>query len=563
MFIFAQNQRKCAMKKENFIKLYEDSFKNNFDLPALNDYGTQDAFTYGELAKEIEKLHILFAECKIQKGDKISVIGKNTTRWCIAYLATVTYGAVIVPILQDFNPNDVHHIVNHSESVLLFSSDQIWETLENEKLPKIKGSLSLTDFGIQYQKEGENLQTLTEQLENKFKEKYPNGFKPEDIKYTDISNDATVVLNYTSGTTGFSKGVMISGNNLSGNMTFAHEYIYLRRHDRMLSFLPLAHTYGSAFEFLYALSEGCDITLLGKIPSPKILLKAFQDVKPSLVIAVPLIIEKIYRKTILPVLEKKTTRLILKVPGLNSFFYSQIRKKLTDAFGGHFRQVIVGGAPLNNEVEDFLLKIKFPISVGYGMTECAPLISFSPCPVFVPHSCGKVLDCMEVRIDSSDPRQIAGEIQTKGQNVMLGYYKNDEATKDVFTEDGWLKTGDLGTIDQNNNIFIRGRLKSMILGASGQNIYPEEIEAKLENLPFVSESLVVERAQKLVALVYSDHEALKEAGISQSELDTIMEANKENLNNMVAGYEKISKIELVSSEFEKTPKKSIKRYLYQ
>ena len=550
------------MTKENFIKLYEGSFRENFELPALTDYGTGTKFTYGELAREIEKLHILFSECKISKGDKIAVIGKNTSRWCIAYMATVTYGAIVVPILQDFSPNDVHHIINHSESVLLFASDMIWDTLEEEKLPELRGALSLTDFGALYQKDGEDLYTFTKKLESKFKDKYPKGFDAENIRYPDLSNDKVLVLNYTSGTTGFSKGVMITGNNLSGNMTFAATDINLKKGDRMLSFLPLAHTYGAAFEFLYSLSAGCDITLLGKAPSPKILLKAFEEVKPVLIIAVPLILEKIYRKMILPILGRKTMRLALNIPFLDNQIYSQIRKKLINALGGRFSQVIVGGAPFNSEVEEFLLKIKFPVSVGYGMTECAPLISFSLYPDFVPHSCGKILSSMEVRIDSEDPYNVAGEIQVRGQNVMLGYYKNKEATKNVFTEDGWLKTGDLGTIDKNNNIFIRGRSKSMILGASGQNIYPEEIEAKLDNLPFILESLVVERNGKLIALVYPDYDAVDGTGITDQDLKLIMNENKDILNKMVASYEKIAEIQLYPDEFEKTPKKSIKRYLY-
>jgi len=551
------------MKNENFIKLYEESFKSNFNYPAFTDYGTNISFTYGETAKEIEKLHILFEECKIRRGDKIALIGKNTARWCIAYMASVTYGAVIVPILQDFSPNDVHHIVNHSESVLLFSSDVTWESLEEEKLPDLRGVISLTNFGLLYQKDGEILNTLAANLENKFQEKYPTGFGPENIRYTELSNDKVLVLNYTSGTTGFSKGVMITGSNLSGNMTFAHENFRLRQKDKMLSFLPLAHTYGSAFEFLYALSEGCDITLLGKTPSPKILLKAFEEIKPALILSVPLILEKIYKKMILPTLAKRSMRLALSVPFLDTRIYAQIRKKLVDAFGGRFSQIVIGGAPLNAEVEDFLLKIKFPVTVGYGMTECAPLISFALCATYVPHSCGKILDCMEVRIDSENPYNIAGEIQVRGQNVMKGYYKNEEATKSIFTEDGWLKTGDLGTIDENNNIFIRGRSKSMILSASGQNIYPEEIEAKLNNLPFVMESLVVERNSKLVALVYPDYDAIDSTGMSEEDLRKILNQNKEVLNNMVASYEKVAEIQLYPNEFEKTPKKSIKRYLYK
>lgn len=550
------------MHKENFIKLYERSFRENFDYPALNDYGTDTRFTYGEVAREVEKLHLLFEEYQIKQGDKIALIGKNTSRWCIAYIATVTYGAIIVPILQDFSTNDMHHIVNHSGSILLFVSDSIWESLEEEKLPGLQGILSLTDFTPHYRKdEAGGILSLGE-LEEKLRTRYPDGFQATDIRYADLPDDRVLVLNYTSGTTGFSKGVMITGGNLSGNMTFAHEVISLKRGDRMLSFLPLAHTYGAAFEFLYSLTEGCDITLLGKTPAPKILIQAFADVKPSIVISVPLILEKIYRKMILPILGKKAIRWVLAVPLLDTRIYAQIRKKLVDAFGGNLRQVIIGGAPFNSEVEDFLLKIKFPVSVGYGMTECAPLISFSPCRDFVPNSCGKVLNCMQVRIDSEDPYQVAGEIQVKGQNVMAGYYKNEEATKEAFTDDGWLKTGDLGTIDRNYNIFIRGRSKSMILGASGQNIYPEEIEAKLDNMPFVLESLVVERRGKLIALVYPDYDAVDRMGISADNLPLIMAENRETLNKMVASYEKIGDIQLYPHEFEKTPKKSIKRYLY-
>jgi len=550
-------------EKENFIKLYEDSFRKNFELQGLSDYETNIRFRYGEIASEIAKLHIFFDECKIQQGDKIALVGKNTSRWCIAYMASVTYGAVIVPILQDFNPNDIHHIINHSESVLLFVSDQIWETLEEEKLPEIKGALSLTNYSLLYQRDGEELNIVINKLDELFREKYPNGFKPEHINYVNKSDDETVVLNYTSGTTGFSKGVIITGANLSGNMTFAHDYIRLRTGDKMLSFLPLAHTYGAAFEFLYSLTEGCDITLLGKTPAPKILMKAFDEVKPALIIAVPLILEKIYRKMIIPLIGKKTMRWVLSIPLLDTQIYAKIRKRLMDAMGGQFRQVIIGGAPFNSEVEDFLLKIKFPVSVGYGMTECAPLISFTPCPDFVPHSCGKVLDCMEIRIDSEDPYNVAGEIQVKGQNVMKGYYKNEKATQETFTEDGWLKTGDLGTIDRNKNIFIRGRSKSMILGASGQNIYPEEIEAKLDNLPFVMESLVIEKNGKLIALVYPDYDAVDDTGTSHDNLNLIMEENKKILNTMVASFEKIAEIQLYPNEFEKTPKKSIKRYLYR
>lgn len=550
------------MEKTTFIKLYEKSFRENFDFPAMTDYGSGKTFTYGEVAGEIAKLHILFKECKINPGDKISVIGKNSSRWCIAHLATVTYGAIIVPILHDFNTNDVQHIINHSDSVLLFASDMLWETLSEEGLSGLKGIISLTDFRLLSQREGENLDNILTRLDERFAEKYPKGFSPDDINYSSQSDDEMVVLNYTSGTTGFSKGVMILGRNLSGNMEFAHNHIGLKRGDRMLSFLPLAHTYGAAFDFLYALTAGVDVTFLGKTPAPKVLLKAFEEVQPEIIISVPLIFEKIYKNMIIPTLNKRPVSWALSVPLLDTRIYSQIRKKLIQALGGKVRQVIVGGAPFNSEVEDFLLKIKFPISVGYGMTECAPLISFSLYSDFVPHSCGKVLSCMEARIDSEDPETIAGEIQVRGQNVMDGYYKNEVATKEAFTDDGWLKTGDLGTLDKNNNLFIRGRSKSMILGSSGQNIYPEEIEAKLNNLPFVMESLVKEKKRRLIALVYPDYDAVDESGLSHDDLALIMEENKATLNKSVASYEKIAEIQLFPNEFEKTPKKSIKRYLY-
>ncbi|GHT54094.1 long-chain-fatty-acid--CoA ligase [Bacteroidia bacterium] len=550
------------MEKMTFIKLYEKSFRKNFDFPAMTDYGSGKTFTYGEVAKEIAKLHILFKECKINPGDKISVIGKNSCRWCIAHLATVTYGAIIVPILHDFNASDVQHIINHSDSTLLFAADTIWETLTEEGLPGVKGIISLTDFRLLSQREDEHLDELIAGLDKKFADRYPHGFGPDDINYSSQPDDEMVVLNYTSGTTGFSKGVMILGRNLSGNMEFAHNYIGLKRGDRMLSFLPLAHTYGAAFDFLYALTEGVNVTFLGKTPAPKVLLKAFEEVQPEIIISVPLIFEKIYKNMIIPTLNKKPISWALSFPLLDTQIYAQIRKKLIHALGGKARQVIVGGAPFNSEVEDFLLKIKFPISVGYGMTECAPLISFSLCADFVPHSCGKVLSCMEARIDSEDPETIAGEIQVRGQNVMAGYYKNEAATKEAFTDDGWLKTGDLGTLDKNNNLFIRGRSKSMILGPSGQNIYPEEIEAKLNNLPFVTESLVVEKNRRLIALVYPDYDAVDESGLSHDDLALIMEENKATLNKSVASYEKIAEIQLFPNEFEKTPKKSIKRYLY-
>ena len=551
------------MIKENFIKIYEESFKENWALPALTDYGKSKTFTFGGVATEIARIHLLFHECQVRRGDKIALIGKDSSRWCIAYMAVVTYGAIIVPILQDFNPNDVHHIINHSESVFLFVSDRIWDSLEEDKIEEVRGVFSLSDYRCLHQRDGENIQKLMKSLDEKMTEKYPDGFTQEDIKYAELDNDKVVEINYTSGTTGFSKGVMLTGNNLAGNVTYARTLDLLFRGERELCFLPLAHAYSCAFNLLVPMAFGVHVYLLGKVPSPKILLKAFEEVKPNLILMVPLILEKIYKKMILPQLNKRTLKLALNIPLLDSRIYAQIRKHLVDALGGRFREVIVGGAAMNQEVTDFLYKIKFPFTIGYGMTECGPLISYDHNNEYVPGSCGQILKgIMKVRIDSEDPYNKVGEIQVSGENVMKGYYKNDEATQNVFTEDGWLRTGDLGTIDHDNRIFIRGRSKTMILGASGQNIYPEEIESKLNNLPFVMESLVVEKNGKLIGMVYPDYDTVDSTGISHTDLPVIMEQNRIELNKLLAPYETISEIQLYPTEFEKTPKKSIKRYLY-
>ena len=551
------------MIKENFIKIYEESFKENWALPALTDYGKGKTFTFGDVATEIARIHLLFHECQVRRGDKIALIGKDSSRWCIAYMAVVTYGAIIVPILQDFNPNDVHHIINHSESVFLFVSDRIWDSLVEDKIEEVRGVFSLSDYRCLHQRDGENIQKLMKSLDEKMTEKYPDGFTQEDIKYAELDNDKVVEINYTSGTTGFSKGVMLTGNNLAGNVTYARTLDLLFRGERELCFLPLAHAYSCAFNLLVPMAFGVHVYLLGKVPSPKILLKAFEEVKPNLILMVPLILEKIYKKMILPQLNKRTLKLALNIPLLDSRIYAQIRKHLVDALGGRFREVIVGGAAMNQEVTDFLYKIKFPFTIGYGMTECGPLISYDHNNEYVPGSCGQILKgIMKVRIDSEDPYNKVGEIQVSGENVMKGYYKNDEATQNVFTEDGWLRTGDLGTIDHDNRIFIRGRSKTMILGASGQNIYPEEIESKLNNLPFVMESLVVEKNGKLIGMVYPDYDTVDSTGISHTDLPVIMEQNRIELNKLLAPYETISEIQLYPTEFEKTPKKSIKRYLY-
>lgn len=552
------------MIQENFIKIYEKSFQENWDLPALTDYVEQKTLTFADVAKEIARFHILFRECQIRRGDKIALIGRDCANWCVVYMAVVTYGAIIVPILPDFNPNDVHHIINHSESVFLFVSDRIWDTLEEEKISEIRGVFSLTDFRCLHQRDGENIQKLLKELDSRFTEEYPNGFTRENIRYADLDNDKVVLLNYTSGTTGFSKGVMLTGNNLAGNVTYARTLDVLFRGERELCFLPLAHAYSCAFNFLVPMAFGAHVFLLGKLPSPKILLKAFEEVKPNLILTVPLILEKIYKKMIAPQLNKRTMKLAMSVPLLNDRIYAQINKKLTNALGGRFREVIVGGAAMNQEVADFLYKIKFPYTIGYGMTECGPLISYDNHKEYVPTSCGQILKgIMEVRIDSEDPYNKVGEIQVRGENVMKGYYKNEEATRNVFTDDGWLKTGDLGTIDVNKRIYIRGRSKTMILSSNGQNIYPEEIEAKLNNLPFVLESLVVEREGKLVGLVYPDYDTVDSTGIRHEDLPAIMEQNRKDLNKLLAPYEAVTSIILYPTEFEKTPKRSIKRYLYE
>ncbi|MBK5721639.1 AMP-binding protein [Dysgonomonas sp. Marseille-P4677] len=553
------------MIDKNLIELYADSFKNNWDLKGLSDYSEKKTLYYKDIAREIARIHILLDDAKIKKGDKIALIGKNNIPWCVTYLAVITYGGVIVPILQDFHADSVQHIINHSESVLLFTSTQIWDSLDEDHLPRIRGVFSINDFKLSclHEQKGEKLSLTVDNLDEKMDNKYPDGYKQSDINYTKVDNSELVLINYTSGTTGFSKGVMLTANNLAGNVTHAHHLKLLFKGQNIVSFLPLAHAYGCAFEFLYSLTEGSHTTLLGKAPSPKILAEAFAEIKPHLIISVPLVIEKIYKKSILPKIEKPAIKMALKIPIVKDQIYAKIRKGLMEGLGGNFHEVIIGGAALNKDVEAFLYKIKFPFTVGYGMTECAPLISYAHNYDFIPTSCGKILDnIMEVKIDSDDPYNIVGEIQVRGENVMKGYYKNEEATQAAFTSDGWLKTGDLGTIDKDNRIYIRGRSKTMLLGPNGQNIFPEEIEARLNNMPFVLESLVVERNGKLVALAHPDYETMDAAQIDQEMLPAIMEENRQNLNKQLASYENITAIQIYPSEFEKTPKKSIKRYLY-
>ena len=558
------------MLEQNLIKLYEQSFRDNREMSALTDYFKGESFSYYEIAKEVAKLHLMFKEAGIERGDKIALIGRNNTRWCISYIATITYGAVIVPILQDFNPNDVINIINHSESKLLFLGDNFWDDIEGDQIPAIDAVFSLTDYHVIYEKEGDKLTNYMKNILQNYREAYPRGFSIDDIKYADIPNDEVCLLNYTSGTTGSSKGVMLTVNNLTGNVIFAKNMKnpdtgdhYFRKGARTLSFLPLAHAYGCTFDFLSPLACGGHITLLGRIPSPKILVEAMKTTRPTVVCSVPLILEKVYRKSILPMLEKGPMSIAMRIPLLNTAIYSTIKSRLMEQFGGCIEIFIVGGAALNQETEDFLRKIKFPITVGYGMTECAPLISFELPQYFKLGSCGRILDgLLEARIESRDPQNIPGELLVRGEHVMKGYYKNDSATQAVLTEDGWLHTGDMCTMDSDRTIYIRGRCKTMILSGSGQNIYPEEIEERLNNLYMVAESLVIENNGRLTALVVPDYELANAEGVNLDNLQEIMDENLKQLNTMVASYEKVANIVIHREEFVKTPKRSIKRYLY-
>lgn len=548
---------------DNFVEIYQRSIRENWDRDALSDYFKNETLKYSDLAREIIKLHLLFAECKIKAGDRIAIIGRNNIRWCVSFLATTTYGAVAVPILQDFNSNDIQHILIHSESIMLFVGDQYWDVIDTEQLPDIRAVLSLTNFNCLYKKNSSHRLELY-CSEQRIHRRFPRGLTPNDLCFPKVANDRLMELNYTSGTTGFSKGVMLTGENLAGNLKFGEQIRVHFPGSRALSFLPLAHAYGCMFEFLYPLAMGAHVTLLGKIPSPKILIEAMDKVKPNVIFCVPMIIEKMYKKQIMPILEKSITKFVLKIPIIDQAMYGIICAKMVEAFGGHFDQLIIGGAALNPEVEEFLRRIKFPFTVGYGMTEAAPLISYAPPEEFKEGSCGRILEgLMEVTVDSPDPQRIVGEILVRGRHVMKGYYKNPEATSSALDDQGWLHTGDLGTVDEDGTIYIRGRSKSMILGASGQNIFPEEIESKLNNLPCVMESLVVDRKGRLVALVYPDYELAELFGAdNQQKLEKVMKENLETLNQMVAPYERIAEIALYPTEFEKTPKRSIKRYLY-
>ena len=550
--------------EENLIKIYENSFRRNWDLDAVTDYGTTVTLTYGQIAERIAYLHLLFERVGIEMGDRIAVMGKNNSNWVTTYLATVTYGAVIVPILQDFKANDAIHIINHSESKLLFITDQIWENIDVEQVPDLQAVISLNTMDLITAGLPKTQAVDKMTIEELFAEKYPDGFTKDDVKYAERSNAELASINYTSGTTGFSKGVMTPMNALAGNVLFGFKTGLVFPGCRHVAFLPLAHAYGCAFDFLACLAAGGHTYLIGRTPSAKILLKAFADVKPTVILSVPLILEKIYKKMIQPQISKTPVSWVLKVPLLDQVVLGKIREKLMEAFGGEFKEVIIGGAPLNAEVEAFLRRIKFPLTIGYGMTETAPLISFTHWEEFRAQSCGQVLKgYMEARIADANSAGV-GEIQVRGEHVMVGYYKNEDATAQSFTEDGWLRTGDLGTIDEDGFIYIKGRCKTMLLGPSGQNIYPEEIEAKINNMPYVLESLVLQKDDtKLVALVCPDFEAVDADKLTQEQLEAVMEENRKLVNAELAAYEQINTIKLYAHEFEKTPKKSIKRFLYE
>lgn len=558
------------MNHQPLLQIYSQSFRDNFNDPCLTEYTSGKTITYGEMARQIARIHIFFQKAGIKQGDRIALLGKNTPNWVITFMATLTYGAVVVPILNDFNSHDCSHIINHSGSVLLFIGDHNWETLDFQTVPKVKAAVALESLKILAEHPDEDsksdapLEKIRTRISRYFRQQYPNGFQPEDIVYPEIDQDQIALINYTSGTTGFSKGVMLSLRSLWGNTTFGIDSKLHYKGSRALSFLPLAHAYGCAFDMMVPLAVGTHVTLLGRAPTPMILMKAFAEVRPSLIICVPLILEKIYKKMIVPAISSTSMRWALAIPFLDRAIYPRIRAKLVKAFGGEFEEVIVGGAPLNAEVEDFLHRIHFPFTVGYGMTECGPLISYTPWREFIPGSSGHVLDgYMEAKIQSQKEGE-PGEILVRGTNRMSGYYRKPDITAETIDEDGWLHTGDMGTLggDDGKTIFIRGRYKTMILSATGQNIYPEEIESKLNNMPYVMESLVIERDGKLVALVFPDSEATDKDNIDDSQMPAVMEKIRHELNALVAPYEQISAIQLVPDEFQKTPKKSIKRFLY-
>ena len=543
-------------------KIFEASFRKNWDRPAISNYHGE-TLHFKDVARRMEKLHIMFEECGLQKGDKVAICSRNQANWAVTFLAIMTYGAVPVPLLHEFKSANIHHLVNHSEAKILFVDDVIWEGLSESEMPDLHAIIQVNNFRILYAAD-ENIVEAKAHLNELFGRKFPEAFVPESLNYYEDSADELAVINYTSGTSGFSKGVMIPYRAIFSNIEFAKKVLpQLNEKSRVVSMLPCAHMYGLMFEVLYELSVGCHVHFLSRLPSPKVIMQALAEVKPSIVIAVPLVIEKIYKSKVKPVLEKEGIKFLMKVPGLNQVVLNKVKTELINAFGGEFYEVIIGGAAFNKEVEAFFKKMEFPFTVGYGMTECAPIITYDDWKVEKLYSCGKAAPNMEVRIESKDPVNIPGEIQVKGANVFLGYFKNEEATAEVFTEDGWFRTGDMGVLDTDGSLFIKGRTKCMILGPSGQNIYPEEVETVINSQPYVVESLVIEDNGGLTALIYPDFQQGAKDGMSQSEFVKYMEGTLSELNRELPNYAKLKKIEVMSEDFERTPKKSIKRYLYQ
>ena len=548
--------------EQSFISFLEQSIKDNWDLDALTDYNGA-TLQYKDVARKIEKIHIIFEQSGIKEGDKIAICGRNSSHWGVTFLATLTYGAIAVPILHEFKPDNVHNIVNHSESRLLFVGDMVWEGLNENAMPNIEGVVLMNDYSVLVSR-SDKLDFARNHLNELFGKKFPKNFRREHVEYKKDEPETLAVINYTSGTTSFSKGVMIPYRALWSNTQFAFDVLQLKPGNKLVSMLPMAHMYGLSFEFIYEFCVGCHIYFLTRMPSPKIIFQAFAEIKPNLVVAVPLIIEKIIKKNILPKLQTPTMKILLKVPIINDKIKAAVREQMIHAFGGEFYEVIVGGAAFNQEIEQFLRSIEFPYTVGYGMTECAPIICYEDWKEFKPGSCGKEVKRMEVKVLSPDPQNIVGEIVCKGPNVMLGYYKNPEATAEVIDKDGWMHTGDLGVIDEEGNVTIKGRSKNMLLGSSGQNIYPEEIEDKLNNMPYVAESIVIQQHDgRLAALIYPDFDDAYAHGMKDEDIESAMETNRVALNSELPSYSQISRVRIYPEEFEKTPKKSIKRFLYQ
>ena len=547
---------------KHYLATLESSMKAGWDRPALCNYHGE-VFTNADLAAEIVKFDLLFSALGIRKGDKIALCAKNVARWAVSFLSVNAYEAVIVPILADFHPGSITHLVDHSDSVLLFTDKEIWDRLDAAKMPKLRGAVNIDDFSVLYAAKPEFKELLASR-DGMYAEKYPEGISKEKFAFKSTDNfDDLAVINYTSGTTSDPKGVMLTYGNLSASIQFGHDNIKIFPGDTIVSMLPMAHVYGMAYEFLYPLSGGCAVYYLGKTPAPSLLLKAMQEVRPYMVCTVPLVMEKIYKASLKPVLSKPAMKLLTAIPGINRIIFNKVREKLDAAFGGKVRNYIMGGAALNPEVEKCFKRIGLHYTVGYGMTEAAPLLAYEDWRRYVPGSCGKGISCVSVRIDSEDPQTIAGEIQAKGDNIMIGYYKNEEATAAAFTDDGYLRTGDLGIMDAEGNIFIKGRSKNMILSANGQNIYPEELEAVVNNQNCVSESVVVDRAGRIVALVYFDAEAMRKDGLDEEAVSDLPEKVRVSANRQLPAYSQIAKVEVVLAPFEKTPKMSIKRFLYK